>query len=232
MLKNPTTLAPAAKLVGQPVRTLGPIARARPDPKAGLAGNAMLLRSAFNQSLIEDGTVSDPIEVGPEHSVLVRVAQHAPERALKLAEVRDRVIAEIRADRAAKAADAAATALLAEVRAGKPLQDLATARGLTAANIPGVPRGARCPTSTSPTRCSARRFRRRASSAGKARMADGRFVVFVVSKVTPGDPAQATPEQRIQMRQQIAEAAGYGEAMSIVKELRRKTKISVAEDRL
>ncbi len=234
VLKNPTTLAPAAKLVGQPVRTLGPIARgARPDPKAGLAGNAMLLRSAFNQSLIEDGTVSDPIEVGPEHSVLVRVAQHAPERALKLAEVRDRVVAEIRADRAAKAADAAATALLAEVRAGKPLQDLATARGLTAANIPGVPRGAPVPDiDVADAMFRAPVPAQGKFSAGKARMADGRFVVFVVSKVTPGDPAQATPEQRIQMRQQIAEAAGYGEAMSIVKELRRKTKISVAEDRL
>ena len=234
VLKNPTTLASAAKLAGQPVQKLGPIARgARPDPNAGLAGNAMLLRSAFNESLIQDGTVSDPIEVGPDHSVLVRVAQHAPARTLPLAEARDRVIAAIRADRAAKAADAAATSLLAEVNAGKPLQDLATARGLTAANIPGVPRGAPVPDIgvadamfRAPVPAAGK------LSAGKARMADGRFVVFIVSKVTPGDPTQATPEQRIQMRQQIAEAAGYGEATSMVKELRKKMKITVAEDRL
>ena len=234
VLKNPTTLAAAAKLAGQPVQQLGPIARgARPDPNAGLAGNAMLLRSAFNQTLIEDGTVSDPIEVGPDRSVLVRVLQHSPEHALKLDEVRDRVTAAIRADRAAKAADAAASALLAEVRAGKPLQDLATARGLSVANIPGVPRGAPVPDID----VADAMFRAPVPAAGKvsadkARMADGRFVVFAVSKVTPGDPTQATPEQRIQMRQQIAEAAGYGEATSMVKELRRKMKITVAEDRL
>jgi peptidyl-prolyl cis-trans isomerase D len=63
-------------------------------------------------------------------------------------------------------------------------------------------------------------------------MADGRFVVFAVSKVTPGDPAKATPEERIRMRQQIAQAAGYGEATSLVKELRKKMKITVAESRL
>ena len=40
------------------------------------------------------------------------------------------------------------------------------------------------------------------------------------------------PAQKFGLDRQIAEAAGYGEAMSIVKELRRKTKISVAEDRL
>ena len=63
-------------------------------------------------------------------------------------------------------------------------------------------------------------------------MGDGRFVVFAVGKVTPGDPTQATPEQRIAMRQQIADAAGYGEAMSLVKELRRKMKITVSESQL
>ena len=57
-------------------------------------------------------------------------------------------------------------------------------------------------------------------------------VVFVIVRVTPGDPAQATPEQRIQMRQQIADAAGYGEAMSLVKDLRKKMKITVAESQL
>jgi peptidyl-prolyl cis-trans isomerase D len=70
------------------------------------------------------------------------------------------------------------------------------------------------------------------ASVDKARLADGRFAVFMVTKVTPGDPAQATPEQRIRMRQQIAEAAGYGEATSLVKELRRKVKVTVAENRL
>ena len=57
-------------------------------------------------------------------------------------------------------------------------------------------------------------------------------MVFTVSKVTPGDPTKATPEQRIAMREQIASAAGYGEATSLVKDLRKKMKITVAEDRL
>ena len=165
--------------------------------------------------------------------MLLRVAQHSPARELKLAEVRDRVVADIHADRATKAAEAAATALLADVRAGKPLQALASARGLTAANIPGVPRGAPVPDiDVADAMFRAPVPAQGKPSAGVARMADGRFVVFAVSKVTPGDPAQATPEQRIQMRQQIAEAAGYGEAMSLVKELRKKAKITVSESQL
>lgn len=234
VLKHPTALSSAAKLAGQPVQQLGPIARnAKPNPGAGLAGNPALLRAAFSESLIEDGTISDPIEVGPDHSVLVRVMQHSPERALKLGEVRDRVIAAIRADRAAKAADAAAAALLAEVRAGKPLQDLATARGLAVANVPGVPRGAPVPDiDVADAMFRAPKPADGKVSADKARMADGRFVVFTVGKVTPGDPAKATPDERIRMRQQIAQAAGYGEATSLVQELRRKMKITVSEGSL
>jgi peptidyl-prolyl cis-trans isomerase D len=234
VLKNPSTLASAARLAGQPVQRLGPIARgARPDPAAGLAGNAAVLRAAFSENLIQDGTVSDPVDVAPDRSVLLRVLQHSPERALKLDEVRERVVAAVRADRAAKSAEAAAAALLAEVRAGKPLQDLATARGLTLATVPGVPRGAPVPDID----VADAMFRAPAPAPGKAsvdkaRLADGRFAVFMVTKVTPGDPAQATPEQRIRMRQQIAEAAGYGEATSLVKELRRKVKVTVAENRL
>jgi peptidyl-prolyl cis-trans isomerase D len=234
VLKNPTTLSAAARLAGQPVQKLGPIARgARPDPAAGLAGNAALLREAFKDSLIEDGTVSDPIDVGPDHSVLVRVLQHSPERALKLDEVRDRVVAAIRADRTAKAADAAATAMLADVRAGKPLQDLAAAKSLSTASVPGVPRGAPVPDIA----VADAMFRvpvpaEGKLSADKARMADGRFVVFTVTKVTPGDPKQATPEERIRMRQQIAGYAGTEEAVSLVKQLRRKMKITVAESQL
>jgi peptidyl-prolyl cis-trans isomerase D len=234
VLKNPTSLAGAAKLAGQPVRKLGPIARGtRPDPEAGLAGNAALLRDAFKESLIEDGTVSDPIEVGPDHSVLVRVLQHSPERALKLDEVRDRVIAAIHADRTARAAEADADALLAEVRAGKPLQDLAAARKLAMANVPGVPRGAPVPDiDVADAMFNAPVPAEGKFSAGKARMADGRFVVFVVTRVTPGDPTKATPQERIAMRQQIAQAAGADEAVSLVKDLRRKMKITVAENRL
>jgi peptidyl-prolyl cis-trans isomerase D len=234
VLKNPTTLAAAAKLAGQPVQRLGPIARnARPDANAGLAGNPAVLREAFKDSLIEDGTVSDPIEVGPGHSVLVRVLEHSPERALKLDEVRDRVVAAIHADRAAKAADAAASSMLADVQGGKPLQDLATTARLSVANIPGVPRGAPVPDiAVADAMFAVPAPTGGKPSAGKARMADGRFVVFAVGKVTPGDPAQATPEQRIAMRQQIADAAGYGEATSLVKELRKKMKITVSESQL
>ncbi|MEE7559351.1 peptidylprolyl isomerase, partial [Xanthomonas sp. Kuri4-2] len=103
--KNPTALAPAAKEVGLPVQTLGPFPR---DNASGVAANPAVLRAAFSDTLVQDGTVSDPIELAPNHSVMLRVTQHTAEQALPLDKVRDRVIAAVRADRSEKAAAKAA----------------------------------------------------------------------------------------------------------------------------
>src|SRR5690606_30133989 len=102
----------------------------------GLLANAAVQRAAFSDTLIQDGTVSDPIEVGPNHSVLIRVVGHEAAHRRPLSEVAPQVIAAIRADRAAKAAAAAADALVAEIRGGKAFDEAAGARGLAATNVP------------------------------------------------------------------------------------------------
>ena len=78
VLKNPTALGPAAKSVGLPVQRIGPFSRA---DASGIAAHPALLRAAFSDALVQDGTVSDPIEIGPRHSVVIRVLQHTPEQA-------------------------------------------------------------------------------------------------------------------------------------------------------
>jgi peptidyl-prolyl cis-trans isomerase D len=229
--KNPTSLAPAARALNLPVLTLGPFAR--DGGATGIAANPALQRAAFSESLIQDGTVSDPIEIAPNHSVLIRVAQHTPARALPLPQVRDQVIAEVRADRTRKAAEADAEAMLARLRKGETLQALAAERGLAPTTLPGVPRGAPVP-----DRAAAEAIfavpRPAAGKAvpGRATLADGGIALFVVDKVTPGDPAEAALEQRQQLRQQLAQMRGDDDAKALVAALRKRMQIEVAEDRL
>ncbi len=96
--KNPTELASAAKQAGLPVQVLGPFNKAMP---IGIAATPAVMRAAFSDALVQDGTVSDPIQIAPGHSVVLRVTKHEPEQVLPLAQVRDQVIAAIRADRQA-----------------------------------------------------------------------------------------------------------------------------------
>jgi peptidyl-prolyl cis-trans isomerase D len=233
--KNPTTLSAAAGTAKVPVRTVSGVTRVPTAAQAAdpVLSNPAVLRAAFTDSLIQDGTVSDPIEIAPGRSVLLRVKAHVPERAQPVAQVRDRVIASIRAERQAKAAAAAADALLAQVRGGQSLADAATARGLTAVALPQIPRGAPIPDPVANEALFAVAPPAAGKvSPGKARLADGRMAVFVVTQVTPGKVADASPTQRVQLQQQLAQVGGTEDAQALVRALRKRLNITVAEDRL
>ena len=228
--RNPTSLAPAARSANLPVQRSGRLVR---GAATGIFANPALQRAAFSDALIQDGTVSDPIELGPNHSVLIRVVEHEPERVQPLAQVSQRVIAAIRHDRAARAAVAAADRMLAEVRGGKSFAEAAATRQLAATDVPGVSRGMPLPNAEA----SQAMFAAPAPKAGKPTLgkvvaADGSIVVYEVRKVTPGDTKEATAEQRAGLQQQLAQVGGNDDVAALVKALRKRMQVTVAEDRL
>jgi peptidyl-prolyl cis-trans isomerase D len=228
--RNPTSLASAAKAANLPVQQTAPFAR---GAGAGIAANQAVQRAAFSDALIQDGTVSDPIEIAPNHSVLIRVVAHEAAHRKPLSAVATEVIAAIRNDRAAKAAKAAADALVAEIRGGKAFDAAVGAHGLAATNVPGMTRGLPIPDAAS----SEAVFSAPAPDAGKTTVGrkvldDGRIVVYQVNRVVPGDPKQATADRRKQLRDQLGRLAAQEAMNAVVRDLRRKMTISVAEDRM
>ena len=230
VLKNPTALGPAARTVGLPVQRIGPFSRAT---ASGIAANPAVLRAAFSDTLVQDGTASDPIELGPTHSVVIRVVAHTPEQPQPLAQVRDAVVAAIRADRSSKAAEAAADAVLARIAKGETLQAIAAAGKWQTGELPGVPRGQPVPSpEINQAIFEARRPAEGKVSAAKAKLENGAFAVFVVNKVNEGDPARIPEENRKQLQQQIMQVQGSGAVQSYLKALRGNFKVTRNEDRL
>lgn len=228
--KNPTSLAPAAESAGLEVKRVGPVQR---GAGSGIFANAAVQRAAFSEALIEDGTVSDPIEIAPGHSVLLRVVGHEPERQRPLSEVADQVIAAVRHDRAAKAAEKQADDMVAAVRGGKTLKEVADARGVEAAELAELPRGMPVPSPQAAEAIFAAPAPEAGKkSVGKVVLGDGRIVVYAVRKVIPGDPAEATDEQREMLRQQLAQVHGNQDVDALVQALRRQVRVEVAEERL
>ncbi len=127
VLKSPTSLAPAAKAANLTVQRIGPFARAQ---ATGIAANPAVLRVAFSESAKQNKMVSDTIETGPNRSVLIRVVDHQPEAVQPLVKVGPQVVAAVRADRAQKAAEADAEAVLARLRKGETLAQIAESRKL------------------------------------------------------------------------------------------------------
>ncbi|MCD9097009.1 peptidyl-prolyl cis-trans isomerase [Luteimonas fraxinea] len=228
--KNPMSLEPAAAAGGVQIQTIAPFAR---GAGSGIAANNAVVQAAFSEALTQDGTVSDPIEIGPNQTVFIRVTSHTPERAQPLAQVSERVIAEVRADRARKQAEQAADAMVAEIKGGKTLQALAGERQLQAQDVPGIPRGAPVPDASA----SQAYFRAAPPTGdtptpGKVMLADGSSVVFAVTKVEPGKPEDASEQEQRMLRQQLGSLLGSEDAEIMQRSLRREMKITVNEARL
>lgn len=229
-LKNPTSLESAAKAGNLPLQKAGPFTRAT---AGGVLANPAVLRSAFSENLIQDGTVSDPIEIAPNHGIVIRVAGHTPQQPQPLAQVRDAVIAAIRLDRQEKANMAAADALVARIAKGESLKDIATADKLQFNEMASMPRGMPVPTPEANEQIFAvPRPAEGKASAGRIALGNGAFAVFAVTQVNDGDLSQVTPEQREGMKQQLVQLAGVGSSTEFVKFMRKQFQVKVMEERL
>jgi peptidyl-prolyl cis-trans isomerase D len=230
VLKSPASLAPAARSANLQVQKLGPFARGQ---GTGIAANPAVLRAAFSEALIESRMVSDAIEIAPNHSVLIRVVDHTPERVQPLDKVGPQVVAAVRADRAGKAAEAEAEAALARIRKGESLATIATAKQWVVANVPAVPRNAPVPDAVA----SEAYFQVPAPAAGKTspgkvRGQNGQMIVFEVTKVGKGSADEVTPEMRAGFLRELAPRIGEQDALAVGKAERKRMKVEIAEDRL
>ncbi len=227
--KNPTSLEGAAKEIGLPVQTLGPFNRAT---ASGIATNPAVLRAAFSDVLTQDGTVSDPIELEPNHSVMIRVTEHTPEQALPLDKAREQVIAAIHADRTRQASEKAVDALLAKLKAGQTLQALQASEQLQISPLPGLPRTQPVPTpEINRAVFSAAQPAEGKPTYGKVEV-QGRYLVFAVNKVTPGNVAEVTPEQQQQLKQQLSQIDGMAAAKAYIQAMRKHYKVQTEEANL
>jgi peptidyl-prolyl cis-trans isomerase D len=125
--RDPSTLATASEELKLPIQRTESFTRAG---GIGLASNPKVLEAAFSEAVLVDGTVSDPIELGPDHSIVVRAVDHVPAKPQALEQARDAVRAAIVAERLAAKGKEEADAALEALRGGKPLADIATERGL------------------------------------------------------------------------------------------------------
>ena len=226
--KNPNSLEPAARSMGLVVQTTPAFPR---GGGPGIASDQKVLRAAFSDTLIRDGTASDPIELSPTRTVLIRVIEHKPEAALPLSQVGNAVVLAIRSDRQRKAAEAAAEALVKAAKASG-LPAAATAATLPMGEANDVRRGSQVP-----SREAVEAFFRvprpqdNLIPVGKTEVG-GQFIVFAIRAVRDGDIGQVTAEERDQLRQQLSQASGLQAQKAFVRAARGKYQVKVAEDRL
>ncbi len=114
--ENPGSLEPAAEALGLEIREAGPFTR---EAGEGIAARPEVRRAAFDPEVLEGGNNSDPVELAPDHWVVLRVKEHRPAAPRPLEEVRQEVMERVREERAREAAREAAEEALRRLREGE-----------------------------------------------------------------------------------------------------------------
>jgi peptidyl-prolyl cis-trans isomerase D len=231
VLADPTQLAATAKKFNLVLNRTSPFTRGGGD---GIAALAPVRKAAFSAAQLTERQASDAIEIAPNHIVVLRVLDHKPETVMPLAQVRDRVIADVAQDKLAKQAKTRAEALLARARKGESLDFIAAEIGGKVMPVPGAPRTPPNP-ALAPVFVEA--FRQLPPVNGKGeiglvKLTGDHYVLVTVTAVTEGDVSKMDAATRKTARENIARVRADVEAKAMTANLRKGYKIDVAEDRL
>ena len=227
--RDPTALAPAAEEVGLEVKRTALFAR---DAGEGIAAMPEVRQAAFADAQRVDRQVSDAVEIGPNHLVVLHVVEVEPAAPIPLEDGRDRVRADLVADSLSKASQAQAEALLERARAGESFADLASEVGRTVAELPAVTRQSQLPPALLEEAFRLSEPTEDAPSVGMVRLGADRHALVRVTEVREGEVGELDDATRDALRQQLAQARAVVEAEAYVRALRRQYTVTVAEDRL
>jgi peptidyl-prolyl cis-trans isomerase D len=217
------------KKLGMTVQTVEGFTR---QGGGALGNDRKLIEAAFSNEVLQERQNSQPVPVGEDSVVVLRVTDHKPSTQLPLAEVQEQIVTRLREDKARAAATEAATALAKRVNAGEPLATAAASFGSTPTASQSVSRQG--PTAEGaapmvPELLQAIFQAPRPAGAGKvsagvATLASGDPAVFVVSSANPGTPA-AFGGNLAEQAQNLATQNATIEFDAYLAELRRTAKI-------
>ena len=227
VFEQPDTLQAAADALDLEVQTSDWLTRAG---GTGIGEHPQVAAMAFQADILEGGANSEPVEIAAEHLVVIRNLEHEPATPRPLDEVRDEVRQQLLDSRARELARGHGDTLLARLRDGTPLADIATGEELELADSGLIDRQSQ----TAERRLIQEAFLLPAPatdsiSATGITLASGDYVLLQLHEVQPGDTAGLSDADRGRLRQGIGRIQGLSETAALVEELRGRAIITIPE---
>lgn len=200
---------------------------------AGIAANPNVVKAAFSDTVLVQNNNSDPIELGPNHIVVVRIAEHKPATPMPLDSVKELVRARVEAERASKQAKERADKLFADLGNGETLDKIAEANkvkvetqqgiGREAVNVDSAIVGAAFtlprPTADKPQR-------------QLVTLTNDTYALLQLDTVADGDPSKLDAKTKEAARNTLAEAIAQTTTREFVDALRADAKVRVSAEKL
>jgi peptidyl-prolyl cis-trans isomerase D len=228
--QDPTSLDAAAKELNLTVQKTELFAR---TGGPGIAANPNVLKAAFSDTVLVQNNNSDPVELGANHIVVVRIGEHKPATPKALDEVKELVRARVIADRTAKKAKERADALFADLGKGDTLEQIAESNKLKVETQQGIGRDAVNVDSALVTaaftlpRPAADKPQRQLVTLG-----GDTYALLQLDSVADGDPSKLDAKTKEAARNTLMEAVATTTTREFVDALRAEAKIRVSAEKL
>jgi len=228
--EHPDSLQTVSKRLNLPIETVSDVTR---DAGTGIAANPAVRNKAFSDEVLAQGNNSNPIQIGPDHVVVIRVQGHTPSTQKPLSEVHAQVVALVKQQQAADKAIQIAVALQAAIKSGQAPAQAAKKYGVdfttpqfVGRTDPKVPAAVLSAAFTAPKPVNGD------SESQAVALADGNQAVFVLSGVQAGDISGLTKDQAIAKMRDLARLTANAEFAAYLANLRLHAKIKINQENI
>ena len=226
--EHPESLQAAADALGLEIKVTDWITAAGGE---GIGKYPAVRDAAFSEDVLEAGNNSAPVEVGSNDAVVVRVKDREAAHPTPLDEVKDKVVAALKQQKAAQATQEKGSELLQKLADGESMKSLADAAKLTLTSVDDAARDApgHNPELIRDVFRLPRPDAEKPVTKGLA-LANGDYAVVRLKAVNDADPASMTEEQRTQLRRAFENVRRSMALSTLVDDLRRHAKVEIAKD--
>ncbi len=228
--ENPDSLEPVAEALGVEVRTSDYFDR---EAGQGIASEERIRAAAFSDDVLNRGNNSEPVELGNQRLVVLRVAERKPAERKPLAEVRGVIEQELRRKRLAERTEAEGKALIERLRRGDPLETVAREAGSEWENHEALRRDAT--DLDGEVRDRVFTLSRPAENEivyGGVSVADGGYVVIALKRVTEGRLDDLDDARRRQRRAALLVLLRNSDGRALVEGVKSRFEIRIFEQNL
>ena len=225
--EHPDSLEQAAQQLGIVVKSTPLFGRQGGE---GIAANPKVIAAAFSQEVLEQGYNSEPVELNPVHTVVVRKKEYIPEQLQPLAEVKEKIMEQLRTEKARDNAYAEAEDITQRAAGGEDIAALADEFDIIWKRVNYVTRNDQ----KVKQRVVRQAFQMPRPSGGKPRYSaqhvDGDAVVIGLFAVQDGDQGSADIEQIESKKRSMAASYGRTEYADVVQLLKDEADVTRLEE--
>ncbi|WP_446831537.1 SurA N-terminal domain-containing protein [Candidatus Foliamicus sp.] len=193
------------------------------------AKNQRVIEAAYSEEVLDFGENSRLIQLAPDRAIVLRVSRHQPSEQQPLEDVAERIREILIGDAAAAAASAQGAALLERRRGAEAFSALSAEQGVELFEDPELRRDS----ADYPPQLLNAIFAARPGDAPQGlALLDGRYALFEVEEVLPGQPERIAREQRDEVKAELEEREALLEYNAYRSGLRDRARVWIAPDAL